>query len=69
MLTHCATDDSTSEKKLFLTVAENRVLDLFKTAQVIGEQLFDTPEVAQLDNPRAFLAQCMRRDILVKNES
>lgn len=53
---------------VFLSRKEHRTLRLFETPQVIGEALLETPEVTALEAPKAFLAECMRCDILVQQD-
>jgi Fe-S-cluster containining protein len=52
--------------RLFLTEPEVVALRLFQTPQSLGEQLFETDAIRGLDDPRGFLAECMRRDVLTR---
>ena len=45
---------------------EAALLRLFEQPQVFGEALFDRPELQKLDEPRVFLARCLRLEILVE---
>jgi hypothetical protein len=58
-------DGGVPNRILFLTDDETKTLRLLKTAQVIDEQLFDTIEISEKEAAKAFLAECMRRQILV----
>jgi len=51
--------------RLDLSDEDAVLLRLFATAQVLGEALFARPEVEGHDDPRGFLAQCLRSGILV----
>ena len=61
-------DGSAPSRILFLTDDETKTLRLLKTARVIGEQLFDTIEITEKETAKEFLAECMRRQILVAAE-
>jgi Fe-S-cluster containining protein len=50
---------------IFLTDNEKKTLKRFKTAQVIGERLFDTIAIKEKEIAKEFLAECMRKQILV----
>jgi len=58
-------DENAPNRILFLTDDETKTLRIFKTAQTIGEQLLDRIEIADKEIAKAFLAECMRRQILV----
>ena len=58
-------DGSAPNRILFLTDGETKTLRRLKTAQVIDEQLFDTIEITAAETAKEFLAECMRRQILV----
>lgn len=51
--------------RLFLSREEAAVLAIFKERQVIGEALLEREEMAALDDARVFLAECLRRNILL----
>lgn len=50
---------------LFLTQEEADLLRLFYAPLVLGEQLFDSPEVEAVEDVRGFLARMMRQQILI----
>ncbi len=54
------------DERIFIGEAEAKVLRLFESPRSFGEALMQAPEVEALDDARAFLAQCLRRDILVQ---
>ncbi len=54
------------DTRLFMSPEEVRVLRLFEEAQILDGDLLDRPECQALDEPRDFLARCMRREILVR---
>ncbi len=58
-------DGKTPNRILFLTDAEANTLWRLKTTQVIGERLFDTIEITDREIAKEFLAECMRKQILV----
>ena len=58
-------DDTEPAQRLFLSEAEASVLALFDPPQIIGESLLERPELTALDDAKGFLAECMRRRILV----
>jgi len=58
-------DGSPPSRILFLTGNEAKTLRRFKTAQVVGEQLFDTIDITETGTAKEFLAECMRRQILL----
>ena len=51
--------------RLFLSEAEVRVLRLFGSPRIVGEALLETAEMQALDDAKAFLAECLRRQILI----
>ena len=51
--------------RLPLKEHEAELLRVFETPQTLGEALFARPEVTAHENPRGFLAECMRRGFLV----
>ena len=56
-------------ERLFLTAAEARALQLFEEkGWVLGETLLHRPEMTALEQPRIFLATCMRRGLLVPSQ-
>lgn len=61
-------DGSAPNLILFLTEHETKTLRRFKTAQIISEPLFDTIEITETEPAKEFLAECMRRQILVAAE-
>jgi Fe-S-cluster containining protein len=65
ILTRKKGPENPREIRLFVSREEKAVLELFKTKRVLGEQLLDMPELKATRNPKDFLAECMRRDILV----
>ncbi|MEE9383562.1 MAG: hypothetical protein V3V08_09135 [Nannocystaceae bacterium] len=50
---------------IYITPQEATLLRVFREPQVLGEAFFERPEVAALDDARGFLAECMRRKLLV----
>ena len=48
-----------------LTRAQERALHLFAEPRVLGEKLLARPELEALGDTRGFLAECMRRGVLV----
>ncbi len=61
-------DGSGPNRILFLTDDEAKTIKRLKTPQVIGEQLFDTIEIKDKEIAKEFLAECMRRQILLEIE-
>ena len=53
------------DTRLFVSTAQADLLGLFKTAQALDERLLERPESQALEEPRDFLARCLRRDVLV----
>jgi hypothetical protein len=53
------------DDRLFMTEAEYELLVLFKTPQVFDEDFFEGRQILALDEPREFLAHCLRRGFLV----
>ncbi len=68
MLSLLPKDGSTPNRILFLTDDETKTLRRLKTAHVIGERLFDTIEITEKEIAKEFLAECMRRQILVTGD-
>jgi hypothetical protein len=58
-------DGSPPSRLIFLTDNEKKTLGRFKTAQVIGERLFDTIAITETEIAKEFLAECMRNQVLV----
>ncbi len=52
----------------YLTGEEEAALKYFKKPQVVGERLFETKEIVALEDPREFLAKCLRRRFLVSGD-
>ncbi|MCP4605410.1 MAG: hypothetical protein GY847_33635 [Proteobacteria bacterium] len=65
--THVATRRSEDRitDTFYLTREEEAALKSLEQSQVIGEELFERPEIVALEDPREFLAKCMRRGFLV----
>ena len=57
------TADTPEIRELF-GAAEIDLLRILKTPQKLGEKFFARPELDKLENPRGFLAQCLRLGIL-----
>ncbi len=57
-----------SDVRLFLSAEEADALALFKTRQVIGEALLCRSEMTALGDAKGFLAECMRRQVLIASE-
>lgn len=57
-------NDDKPALEVFLTTREREALRVFETPQVIGEALLDRSELRALDEPKDFLAECMRAEIL-----
>lgn len=51
--------------RTFLDSQETSLLGLFEQPQVLGEALFERFEIATFDRARDFLAQCLRKSILL----
>lgn len=58
------TDDEDETAEVFLTTAERDVLRFFEVPRTISQSLFDRPELSAIDNPKDFLAECLRCGIL-----
>ena len=54
--------------EVFLTAAEREALRLFESPRTIDQFLLDTPELSALENPKDFLAECLRCGILCKSD-
>jgi len=54
--------------ELFMTFDEGSALRLFECAQIIGEELLETAQMKALPNPKGFIAECMRCDILLESD-
>lgn len=50
----------------FLSAKEAAVLALFQEPQIMGEALLENKMVSSLEDPRAFLAECLQSGVLVK---
>ena len=51
--------------RLFLSANEASALRLFSVPQIIGEALLERDELTRLGDAKGFLAECMRREILL----
>ena len=61
-------DESSPSRILFLTDTEKETLERFKSAQIIEEGLFDIIAITETEIAKGFLAECMRKQILVAAE-
>ncbi len=53
------------QTSVFMTHPEHAVLKLFGKAQRLNEEFMQAPELLGLKDPRAFIAECLRLEILV----
>lgn len=58
--------DGESQARVFCSSAQAALIRVFSTPQVFGEALFEGAEIEALEDARGFLAQCLRRRLLVE---
>jgi hypothetical protein len=69
VVTVAGNDDAAEPHRYFLHKEESDILDLFTEPVVIGEALFEKKEIADFEDARDFLAECLRKSVLIPAET
>ncbi|MBN2525976.1 MAG: hypothetical protein JXR76_06235 [Deltaproteobacteria bacterium] len=69
MVTLSGNDDTAKPRRFFLYKEESDILRLFAEPVVIDEVLFEKKEIADFADARDFLAECLRKSVLIKADS
>lgn len=69
VVTVAGNDNTAEPHRYFLHKAESDILGLFTEPVVIGEALFEKKEIADFEDARDFLAECLRKSVLIPAET